>query len=209
MTLNSEQKSQHWNTVYGSKNAEEVSWYQRRPALSLELIETAGIAPKDAVIDIGAGASHLAEHLIEKGFSDITALDLSAQGLKRLVARLGAKAVNLDAITADVTTWVPPRTFTLWHDRAAFHFLATPHERAAYVATLTRALPVGGFAIIATFDLNGPETCSGLPVQRYSSEGVAQELGAGFVLRKSTAYVHETPKGAQQSFQYALLERIA
>lgn len=110
-------------------------------------------------------------------------------------------------IVADVTTTDDVGTFDVWHDRAAFHFLVDAQDRERYVRLLKKTVPIGGYAIIATFALDGPPKCSGLDVVRYSGESLSRELGAGFALLKSVPETHLTPRGRQQSFQYAVFRR--
>jgi len=68
---------------------------------------------------------------------------------------------------------------------------------------LKQALEIGGHVIIATFGPEGPERCSGLPVQRYAAESIARELGADFTLVESFLDVHHTPSGASQQFMFS------
>jgi trans-aconitate methyltransferase len=200
-------KSDHWDGIYGRKAEAELSWHEDDPAHSLALLRQAGLAPDSAVIDIGAGTSRLADSLLAAGLRDITLLDLSQAALAVTRARLGDAGATLHWVAADVATWRPDRLYDLWHDRAVFHFLVDPAARAAYVQRLSLALRPGGHAVIATFAPDGPESCSGLPVQRYSPEGLAQTLGAGFALLDSRLHRHLTPAGRPQSFQYSLLRK--
>jgi SAM-dependent methyltransferase len=197
----------HWEGVYTLEDETGVSWFQDNPAPSLELIERAGAGPDTDIIDIGGGASRLADHLLERGFRDVTVLDISQGALDLAALRLGRRASKASWITADVTEWNPSRRFNLWHDRAAFHFLTERADRAAYVARLGEALRPGGHAIIATFASDGPERCSGLPVNRYDPEGLARELGEPFRLVESRRYDHTTPSNATQRFQFSLFQR--
>jgi trans-aconitate methyltransferase len=200
-------KTGHWEGIYGRKAEAELSWHEDDPALSLALLRQAGLAPDSAVIDIGAGTSRLADGLLAAGLRDITLLDLSQAALAATRARLGDAGAGLNWIAADVTAWQPDRSYDLWHDRAVFHFLVDPAARAAYIDHLSLALRPGGQAVIATFAPDGPESCSGLPVQRYSPEALAQALGPGFELRDHRFHRHQTPAGRQQSFQYSLLRK--
>src|SRR5690606_13428112 len=77
-------------------------------------------------------------------------------------------------VHADVLTWRPDRRWGLWHDRAVFHFLTEPADRAAYVDRLVSGLRPGGTFVIGTFAADGPEQCSGLPVCRYDSVTLAE-----------------------------------
>jgi SAM-dependent methyltransferase len=206
--MESNSRQSHWENVYTSKGESEVSWFQESPAPSLALIAGIGATPASVIIDIGGGASRLVDHLIDQGFRDITVLDLSAAALEAARARLGERALRAHWLVADATTWEPSRDYDLWHDRAAFHFLTEEHDRAAYVARLKRGLKIGGHAIIATFALDGPEKCSGLPVMRYDPARLGQTLGAGFNLLRSHGNDHATPWGSQQRFQFSVFQRV-
>jgi trans-aconitate methyltransferase len=150
----------HWQNVYKEKGENQVSWFQEQPTISLELIEAAGAKPDSAIIDIGGGASRLVDTLIDKGYRDLTVLDLSESAVSIAKIRLGQSAAMVKWIVVDVTQWEPPSPYDLWHDRAAFHFLTEASDRTAYIDRLKRVLRVGGHAIIGTFALDGPERCS-------------------------------------------------
>jgi 2-polyprenyl-3-methyl-5-hydroxy-6-metoxy-1,4-benzoquinol methylase len=197
----------HWQNVYKEKGEYQVSWFQERPAISLELIEALGAKPNSAIIDIGGGASRLVDSLIEKGYRDLTVLDLSESAVSIAKARLGKNAAAVRWIVADVTHWEPTRSYDLWHDRAAFHFLTEASDRSAYIDRLTKAVTRGGHAIIGTFAMDGPERCSGLPVVRYDGTRLSAALAPSFELVDTRRDDHETPWGAIQHFQFSLFRR--
>jgi SAM-dependent methyltransferase len=205
--MNDVSRQHHWDKVYTTKAESEVSWFQDTPAPSLELIELVGAMQDSAIIDIGGGASRLVDHLVSRGYEDVTVLDLSAAALASARSRLGDKADRVRWMAADVTTWQPSRSYDVWHDRAAFHFLTEPNDQAAYVARLRRALGVGGHAIIGTFAPDGPELCSGLMVSRYDANALAATLGEGFELIDTRRHDHTTPWGAVQKFQFSAFRR--
>ncbi len=196
---------EHWETVYASKSDAELSWTQAEPRTSLSLIEEVCAAGR--VIDVGGGASVLAQRLLERGYS-VTVLDISQMALERARNRLGDRASEIHWMVADVTANPDLGSFDVWHDRAVFHFLIAPAERAAYIALLTRTVTAGGHAVIATFALDGPERCSGLETRRYDGQMLAAELGPRFELLKSLPEMHVTPGGGRQSFQYSLFRRV-
>jgi SAM-dependent methyltransferase len=206
--MNDVSRQSHWEKVYATKGENEVSWFQETPAPSLELIELAGAIQTSAIIDIGGGTSRLADCLVSQGYQDVTVLDLSAAALASARARIGDNANQVTWITADVTSWEPSRTYDVWHDRAALHFLTDPKDQAAYVARLRRALRPGGHAIIGTFALDGPERCSGLVVNRHDADSLAAILGAGFELIDTRRHEHITPWGATQKFQFSTFRRL-
>lgn len=37
------ERQEHWERVYGSKATDEVSWFQRSPAMSLRMLKAAGL----------------------------------------------------------------------------------------------------------------------------------------------------------------------
>jgi trans-aconitate methyltransferase len=206
--MSTKNRHDHWQKVYTSKGENELSWFQENPAPSLEFIDRAGANPASAIIDIGGGASRLVDALIERGFRAITVLDLSEAALAAAKARLGDRADRVQWLASDVTTWQPPQSFDIWHDRAAFHFLTEAHDRAAYLSRLRQALKPGGHAIIATFAPDGPEWCSGLPVMRYDAASLAQMLGDSFALVESRSHQHITPWHSVQRFQFSMLRRV-
>ncbi len=201
--MNYTERQAHWQNVYATKAEKEVSWFQENPVPSMEFIAAASIARDAAIIDVGGGASRLVDSLLEKGFQRIAILDLSANALEEAKKRLGRRADGIDWIAADVTAWEPTTTYDLWHDRAAFHFLTETADRDAYVVRLKKAVRPGGHVIIATFALDGPEKCSGLPIVRYGPEAVASVLGPKFNLIDSERHDHVTPGGNTQRFQFS------
>ena len=196
-------RTTHWQNVYATKGETEVSWFQDSPAISHEMIRAASPDQNAATIDIGGGASRLVDVLLQDGYRDIAVLDLSANALDAAKKRIGSAASKVDWIVADVTTWQPARTWDVWHDRAAFHFLTDPRDRAAYVERLRSAVAAGGHVIIATFAPDGPEKCSGLPVQRHDSASLSAELGPGFELVETRSEMHHTPWQSTQAFQFS------
>jgi hypothetical protein len=197
----------HWDNTYTTKSDTQVSWYQRVPERSLALITSAAADRSAAIIDIGGGASRLVDQLVSDDYSDITVLDVSEVALGRSRDRLGPSAQKIDWITADITRWQPERIWDVWHDRAVFHFLTDRAAQDAYIAALGSATKTGSTVIIATFALNGPERCSGLPVQRYSARTLAARLGPAFSLYADETETHPTPFGTSQEFSYAALNR--
>ena len=201
--MSSEDRQSHWQNVYTTKNEKEVSWFQERPDISVEFIAATGAGPNSTIVDIGGGASRLADTLLDEGYRNLTVLDLSEAALASSRERIGRRAATVKWIAADITTWQPTKRYDVWHDRAAFHFLTGESDRRAYVSCLETALRDGGQAIIATFALNGPERCSGLPVARYDGASLAAILGPRFRLLANRVDEHRTPWGAGQVFQYS------
>jgi SAM-dependent methyltransferase len=207
--MQNESRQSHWQNVYTKKGENEVSWFQENPAPSLELIAQVGATLASAIIDIGGGASRLVDNLVDRGFEDVTVLDLSKAALEAAKGRLGRRAGEVGWIVADATVWEPEKAYDIWHDRAAFHFLTEERDRAAYVARLEQALKVGGYAIIATFALDGPERCSGLPVMRYDPVSLGLTLGRTFQLVDNRRQAHATPWGTEQSFQFSVFRHCS
>jgi SAM-dependent methyltransferase len=197
----------YWDHLYQAKGTEHVSWYQRRPNLSLALISASGIAKDAGIIDVGGGASTLVDFLLDDGYMPLAVLDLSGVAISYARARLGAQAERVEWFEADVTSFEPPHRFGLWHDRAVFHFLAESADRRAYVATLRRTLQPGGAVIIATFALDGPSKCSGLDVVRYDEQSILAELGPEFQLHEVRRETHVTPQRSEQRFICFRLQR--
>ena len=200
-------RREHWENVYATREETAVSWYQPHAKRSLRLIRAASPDGTASVIDIGGGSSSLVDDLLRVGFADLTVLDISASALSRSRDRLGERAAKVTWIVADITRWIPPRRWSIWHDRAVFHFLTEPTHQDAYIAALAAATAPGATVIMSTFALDGPEKCSGLPVQRYSAATLARRLGAVFEPIADEREAHTTPWGSKQRFIYAVFRR--
>ena len=193
----------HWERVYASRAPEAVSWYQPHAALSLDLIRRIGAGPGTRLIDVGGGASTLVDDLLMQGLADVTVLDISAAALRIAQARLGEQAARVRWINGDITrVALAPGAYDIWHDRAVFHFLTDPADRAAYVAQVRRAVRPGGHVIVAAFGPEAPPQCSGLPVVRYEPGQLHAQFGGQFELVDHRSEAHRTPSGAIQQFVY-------
>jgi len=193
----------HWDRVYATKSPQGVSWYQPHADQSVRLIRQTGLPLSASIIDVGGGASTLVDDLLQAGYRRLTVLDLSGAALAAAQARLGDAARQVTWLEADVTrVTLPAQAFDLWHDRAVFHFLTGEREREAYVAAVMHAVKPGGHVIVATFAEDGPLQCSGLPVVRYSPQGLHAEFGNPFTLLKHEREEHHTPSGSVQKFIY-------
>ena len=197
-----DEQQDHWTRVYQDKAPENVSWYQAKPDPSLLALERFDAKPSYSLIDVGGGASNLVDALLERGWSDIAVLDIAVPAFEAAKARLGSKAGKVHWEVADITNWRPTRKYDVWHDRAVFHFLTEPEQREAYRRALLDGLSEGGLVIMATFALDGPEKCSGLPVRRYDAESLTGELGPSFRLIESWSEGHVTPWGSKQAFNW-------
>lgn len=198
-------RQHHWEQVYQNKLSTEVSWYQEYPGRSMSMIEKAAAAAGDAIIDVGGGASLLVDSLLQHGYQRLAVLDISAAALACAQQRLCERAAQVEWLVADVTRFEPPHRYSLWHDRAVFHFLTAEADRKKYLAVLRKALQPEAHLVIATFAEDGPEMCSGLPVERYSAQKLMQTLGAEFELLEQQVENHTTPAGGEQKFNYFLL----
>jgi len=193
----------HWESVYRSRRAEHVSWFQQEPTVSRDLIVKAAPDRAARIIDVGGGASTLVDVLRVAGYSNITVMDLSATALAIARTRLGVEAGSVTWIVADVLEAdLPEAGFDLWHDRAVFHFLTDPAERARYVDAVRRSVRSGGHIVVATFGPHGPDTCSGLEVARFSADEIHPEFGEGFAKIGDAQEIHNTPSGTEQEFVY-------
>lgn len=197
---------EHWDAVYRTTAPDDVSWFQARPATSLRLLsEVAGQA--DAVLDVGAGASTLADELLDAGWADVTVLDVSEAALAQVRDRLAGRHPEVRVVVADLLRWVPERTYDVWHDRAVLHFLTDEGDRARYARTAALAVPSGGHLVVGAFAEDGPPRCSGLPTVRYGALQLAAVLGDTVDLVHAEREEHRTPGGVVQPFTWVVLRR--
>ena len=198
--------TEHWERIYSTKSSNEVSWYQREPSVSLRLV-TDHSPNSSSVVDVGAGASYLTDHLVSGGYRDITLVDVSRHALDEVAGRLGPAATQITFARSDVLFWRPKQHFDVWHDRAVFHFLTGDGEVERYAALAENWVTPGGALILATFALDGPTHCSGLLVQRYDADGLEKCFGGGFTLEHHEREEHVTPSGTVQNFTWVVLRR--
>ncbi len=198
---------QHWDDIYRTKKSEDLGWYEPLPS-TLALVQRFS-SPSDPVIDIGGGDSRMVDELTEAGYGDLTVLDVSDSALTRARSRLGSVGRSVSWVRADVTRWEPARTWALWHDRAVFHFLTEEEDRRAYVDIARQAVAPGGHLVVATFALDGPDQCAGLPVERYDAEGLASAFGAGFrIVEHTTEHRQDTGVGDSRPYVAVVMQRL-
>lgn len=194
------ERKNHWETVYSTKQSNEVSWTQEVPKTSLDFIHSFNVPKTASVIDIGGGDSHLVDFLLDEGFEDITVLDISETALKRAKERLGAKADKIKWVVSDITKFQPTQSYDVWHDRATFHFLTTTTQIANYLDIARNT--VKRYLTIGTFSENGPKKCSGLDIKQYSEEELQAQLTNGFKKIRCITEDHVTPFNTTQNFLF-------
>jgi SAM-dependent methyltransferase len=200
-------RGDHWEAVYEHKRPDQVSWYQREAILSAELIRSLDLARDAAILDVGGGASTMVDALLALGYEDVTVLDISAAALGAAQNRLGERCLRVRWLHEDLLEWQPQRRYDVWHDRAVFHFLVFPADRALYGRLLNKALKADGHAIVGTFAPGGPAQCSGLEVRQYTPEGICDEFGDRFSLVGTREELHTTPAGTPQPFSWAVIRK--
>jgi trans-aconitate methyltransferase len=198
-------KKKHWETVYETKNPDQVSWTQEKPETSLEFIHSFGLKKTAKIIDIGGGDSKLVDYLLDDGFENISVLDISAKALEKAKNRLGEKAKKVNWIASDITEFKPNMTFDVWHDRATFHFLTSPDQIKKYMIIARKS--VNGFLAIGTFSQDGPKKCSSLEIKQYNEQQLTSELKNGFDKIKCVTREHLTPFGTAQNFLFCSFKR--
>jgi SAM-dependent methyltransferase len=202
-------RGEHWEGVYASKAVDEVSWYEPTPETSVSLVLTDGVPA--SVVDVGSGASALADELLAAGVAAVTLVDLSPTALAATRERLsrlpGERGAAVTTVVGDVLIWRAESPYDVWHDRAVFHFLTDPADRASYLESVRAALRSGGLLVVGTFAADGPEQCSGLPTARYTEDELAAVFGDDFETVRSLRTEHRTPWDTVQPFSWVVLRR--
>ncbi|MBS7788175.1 class I SAM-dependent methyltransferase [Flavobacterium sp. CYK-55] len=200
-------RKNHWDNIYQTKSLQEVSWYQPVPETSLQIMADLNISIDASIIDIGGGDSFLVDELLQKGYTDVSVLDISEAALKRAQTRLGDQATKVEWICADASEFIPTKTYDYWHDRAAFHFLTQAHEIEQYLKTAHQALNLGGYLTVGTFSENGPLKCSGIPIQQYSEMQLSATFGKYFKKINCFTVDHPTPFDTIQNFIFGIFQK--
>jgi len=201
---------EHWNKAYSKNPMEKLGWYETDLSPSLNLITSIGLAKNARIINIGAGSTTLIDELLDMGFTNLIATDISSVALKDLENRTGSSDY-LECITDDITKSVKIKNIEkvdLWIDRAVLHFFIGEHDKNAYFELLKSKIKDHGYVILAEFNLNGAERCSGLPVCRYSENLLQERLGPEFKLLKSFDYIYTMPSGDSRPYIYTLFQKV-
>ena len=197
----------HWEKIYKTSNYKKVGWYQETPKISLKLVENIKFAPSQSIIDVGCGASLLADNLIDREYKKITLFDLSEEALSLVKNRLGNNADIPEFIVGDIRKIKFNHSFDVWHDRAVFHFLTDSKDRKKYISTLENSLVKGGYAIIGTFSTNGPKECSGYDIVQYDEPKFKKELSNNLELIDTKTETHIMPSGTEQEYIYFTIQK--
>lgn len=196
----------HWENIYQKKEIDGVSWYQKVPTESLQLIKKYSISNSDKIIDIGCGKSFLADNLLELNYTDISLVDISSNALKEVKDRLQNKSLNF--IETDILNFNSNDKYDIWHDRAVFHFITNPEGIEKYISLCNKYINNQGILIIGTFAEDGPLKCSGLEIKRYSVDQISGLFKETFELVESFKMLHKTPFDTEQSFSFCVLRKF-
>lgn len=200
-------RKEHWEKIYTTKQAQEVSWFQVYPKTSVEFVKLFDLPKGAAIIDIGGGDSNFVDSLLELGYTDVTVLDISANAIERAKKRLGEKAAIVKWIVSDVTEFVPEKKYDFWHDRAAFHFLTSEDLADKYVEIANNGIAANGILVLGTFSESGPLKCSGLEIKQYSEETMSVKFEKYFKRVKCIQEDHQTPFNTVQNFLFCSFRR--
>jgi len=193
-------RKNHWEQIYQSKKPDEVSWYQPMPVTSLSFFEQYDVPKEAKIIDIGGGDSFLVDHLLNRGYKDITVLDISESSLERAKSRLGDRSGLVKWIVEDAATFETTERYDFWHDRAAFHFLTKEDEIQNYINTVQQSINPSGILVLGTFSEQGPKKCSGIEIKQYSETSMTDRLKGSFEKIKCITIEHKTPFDTIQQF---------
>jgi SAM-dependent methyltransferase len=195
-------KKEHWDNIYSTKSLEEVSWHQPIPKISLDFILSLDLAKDSPIIDVGGGDSFLVDSLLNEGYTDLTVLDISKVAIERAKIRLAKNANKINWIVSDIINFFPERKYSIWHDRAVFHFLRKEKEINSYLKSLNSGTATDGTLVLGTFAENGPTRCCALDVKRYSFNDLERKIGDKFHIEKMINSIHQTPFKTEQSFNF-------
>lgn len=197
----------HWENIYSEKEFGDTSWFQEKPEISLNIIQSLGLSKKARILDVGGGDSYLGDHLLELGYKNISVLDISETAIEKAKERLGEKSEQVNWICSDVTEYNFKQEFEVWHDRAAFHFLTEDSRVESYISKLRISLRSGGYFILGTFSENGPDSCSGIEIRKYSSKDMHELFEKDFEIVRLENLDHKTPWNAVQNFTFGLFRK--
>lgn len=192
----------HWENIYTSKAEDQMSWYEEYPAISLKYFEEKDLPKDAAIIDIGGGQSRFAEVLIDKGFTNVTVLDISAAAIENNKKRMGKKSEKIKWVVSDINSFSPDEKYNFWHDRAVLHFLTTDEQVKDYLHRADLYIDEKGYLTLGTFSDKGPEKCSGLEIRQYTEDTMTRLFGSAFEKLYCEEVNHITPAKKEQNFVF-------
>ena len=202
---------EHWDEIYEGLDVDELTWYEEIPEPSIRLLSKCHINKDESILDVGAGASTFIDYLLNQGFKNIIAADISETALNKSKERLGKeKASSVRWVVDDITRPVhiqDLRDIKVWHDRAVLHFLLEEKQQKVYLSTLKKVLKNKGYVIIAAFSLKGAKKCTGLNVKNYDQDLLAKFLGEDFKLLEYFDHTYYMPSGVPRQYIYALFQK--
>lgn len=201
-------RKKHWENIYQTKDFKDVSWFQPSPNTSLEFFKQLKVPFNAKIIDIGGGDSLLVDHLLERGYQNITVLDISHTAINKAKLRIGERSNMVKWIVADAASFKPTEKYDFWHDRAAFHFLTEEQEISNYLEIAQQYINPNGILVIGTFSENGPKKCSGIEIKQYSETTMNERLKMFFEKIKCITVDHTTPFDTIQNFVFCSFRKL-
>ena len=201
----------HWDSAYENNDITKLGWYEEDPIPSLQLIQKCELSYNARILNVGVGTSTLIDELLNFGYHNVIASDISSNALHKLQTRLGANKNRVHWVVDDLTN---PKLLSeidpidLWHDRAVLHFFTNEEEQNTYFLLLKKIIKPKGYVLISTFNLEGATKCSGLNVKRYNKDLLINKLGSDFKLLDFFNYTYTMPSGDTRPYIYTLFKRI-
>ena len=201
----------HWDSAYEINDITKLGWYEEDPVPSLQLIQKCGLPLDARILNVGVGTSILIDELLDFGYNNLIASDISNTALEKLQTRLGANKNKVhwlvdDLINPKLLSEIDP--IDLWHDRAVLHFFTNEEDQNTYFSLLKKIIKPKGYVLISTFNTEGAIKCSGLNVKRYNKDLLINKLGADFKLLEFFNYTYTMPSGDTRPYIYTLFKRF-
>lgn len=208
---NAQDLKSHWNQAYNKEDS-ELGWFEENPIPTIQLIETCQLEKNAKILNVGAGTTNLIESLLDAGYTQVLANDLSDLALQKLKTRIKqSHNYDLQTITDDLTHSLELqhlKNIDLWIDRAVLHFFLKEEEQTAYFNLIKNIVAKDGYVLIAVFALDGAEKCCGLDLKRYNVEMLQNKLGDQFKLIDSFNHTFINPFGGERPYIYSLFKRF-
>jgi len=201
---------EYWQHIYKDADVTKLGWYENESTPNLQLIEKCNVVKDAMILNVGAGSTTLIDSLLEKGYTNLIANDISSDALSRIKGRIEDKQKSIQWIVDDLVNAKELKNLPqvdIWNDRAVLHFFVEEKDQNAYFKLLNEKVKKNGFVILAVFNLEGAKMCSGLPVKRYNAEMLQEKLGDAYILKHSFNHIYTMPNGEDRNYVYALFQR--
>jgi SAM-dependent methyltransferase len=169
-------RKKYWDANF--QEIETPNWIETEEPWIMPWIDRANL-PSDAVIFCaGVGDSNIVEALVNRGFKNIIANDISEVALQKIKERHPEETITYleDDLINPSKLQAYFGKIDLYIDRATLHFFTACPEKDHYFEQMKNLLKPGGYTMLGVFSKENVAKCCGLDLQLWSMQSLQNRL---------------------------------